>query len=54
MYISSAHQEELKKEIQRLRRVYDQQNLRMSAGGAAAADPGPPPPVVRAENELMS
>ncbi|PWZ09361.1 Basic leucine zipper 6 [Zea mays] len=49
-----AHQEELKKEIERLRRVYDQQNLRMSAGGAAASDHGPPPPVVRAEKELMS
>jgi hypothetical protein len=53
-YISPAHQEELKKEIERLRRVYDQQNLRMSAGGAAASDHGPPPPVVRAEKELMS
>ncbi|PWZ31903.1 Basic leucine zipper 6 [Zea mays] len=47
-----AHQEALKKEIERLRQVYEQQNLKMSAG-AAASDHGPPPPV-RAEKELMS
>jgi hypothetical protein len=41
----------LKKEIERLRQVYEQQNLKMSAG-AAASDHGPPP--VRAEKELMS
>ncbi|ONM37932.1 Basic leucine zipper 34 [Zea mays] len=46
-----AHQEALKKEIERLRQVYEQQNLKMSAG-AAASDHGPPP--VRAEKELMS
>jgi hypothetical protein len=52
IYLSSAHQEALKKEIERLRQVYEQQNLKMSAG-AAASDHGPPPPV-RAEKELMS
>lgn len=46
-----AHQEALRKEIERLRQVYEQQNLKMSAG-TAAADHGPPP--VRAEKELMS
>ncbi|WVZ68788.1 hypothetical protein U9M48_017680 [Paspalum notatum var. saurae] len=46
-----AHQEALRKEIERLRQVYEQQNLKMSAG-AAASDHGPPP--VRAEKELMS
>ncbi|KAF8663739.1 hypothetical protein HU200_055062 [Digitaria exilis] len=47
-----AHQEALRKEIERLRQVYEQQNLKMSAG-AAASEHGPPPPV-RAEKELMS
>ncbi|CAD6236729.1 unnamed protein product [Miscanthus lutarioriparius] len=47
-----AHQEALKKEIERLRQVYEQQNLKMSAG-ADASDHGPLPPV-RAEKELMS
>ncbi|PAN28458.1 hypothetical protein PAHAL_5G154200 [Panicum hallii] len=47
-----AHQEALRKEIERLRQVYEQQNLKMPAG-AAASDHGPPPPV-RAEKELMS
>ncbi|RLN22304.1 basic leucine zipper 6-like [Panicum miliaceum] len=47
-----AHQEALRKEIERLRQVYEQQNLKMSAG-AAASDHGLPPPV-RAEKELMS
>jgi len=42
----------LRKEIERLRQVYEQQNLKMSAG-AAASDHGSPPPV-RAEKELMS
>ena len=51
-YLSSAHQEALKKEIERLRQVYEQQNLKMSAG-ADASDHGPLPPV-RAEKELMS
>uniref|UniRef100_A0ACD5VKT0 Uncharacterized protein n=1 Tax=Avena sativa TaxID=4498 RepID=A0ACD5VKT0_AVESA len=50
-----AHQEALKEEIERLRQVYQQQNLRMSSGGAGSdqhAHGGPPP--VRAEKELMS
>ncbi|GJM93087.1 hypothetical protein PR202_ga09613 [Eleusine coracana subsp. coracana] len=47
-----AHQEALRKEIERLRQVYEQQNLKMSAG-APASEHGPPPPV-RAEKELMS
>ena len=46
----------MKEEIERLRQVYQQQNLRMSSGGAAGSDQhahgGPPP--VRAEKELMS
>ncbi|CAL4961339.1 unnamed protein product [Urochloa decumbens] len=46
-----AHQEALRKEIERLRQVYEQQNLKMSAG-AGAAEHGPPPPE-RAEKELM-
>ncbi|XP_062208596.1 basic leucine zipper 6-like [Phragmites australis] len=46
-----AHQEALRKEIERLRQVYEQQNLKMSAG-APASDHGPPP--LRAEKELMS
>ncbi|KAL6616084.1 hypothetical protein ACP70R_038354 [Stipagrostis hirtigluma subsp. patula] len=46
-----AHQEALRKEIERLRQVYEQQNLKMAAG-AQASDHGPPP--VRAEKELMS
>ncbi|CAO2197568.1 unnamed protein product [Urochloa humidicola] len=45
-----AHQEALRKEIERLRQVYEQQNLKMSAG-AGAAEHGPPPE--RAEKELM-
>ncbi|KAM3351447.1 hypothetical protein ACQJBY_023431 [Aegilops geniculata] len=48
-----AHQEALKEEIERLRQVYQQQNLRMSSGAGAASDHGGPPPV-RAEKELMS
>jgi hypothetical protein len=51
-FILSAHQEALRKEIERLRQVYEQQNLKMSAG-ATASEHGPPPPV-RAEKELMS
>ncbi|KAK3165480.1 hypothetical protein QOZ80_1AG0033680 [Eleusine coracana subsp. coracana] len=47
-----AHQEALRKEIERLRQVYEQQNLKMSAG-APASEHGPPPPV-RTEKELMS
>ncbi|TVT97089.1 hypothetical protein EJB05_57688, partial [Eragrostis curvula] len=47
-----AHQEALRKEIERLRQVYEQQNLKMSAG-PGASEHGPPPPV-RAEKELMS
>ncbi|XP_051226108.1 basic leucine zipper 6 [Lolium perenne] len=49
-----AHQEALKEEIERLRQVYQQQNLRMSSGAAADqhAHGGPPP--VRQEKELMS
>ncbi|RCV27406.1 hypothetical protein SEVIR_5G326450v4 [Setaria viridis] len=47
-----AHQEALRKEIERLRQVYEQQSLKMSAG-SAASEHGPPPPV-RAEKELMS
>ncbi|XP_047053143.1 basic leucine zipper 6-like [Lolium rigidum] len=50
-----AHQEALKEEIERLRQVYQQQNLRMSSGAAAAdqhGHGGPPP--VRQEKELMS
>ncbi|CAL4947383.1 unnamed protein product [Urochloa decumbens] len=46
-----AHQEALRKEIERLRQVYEQQNLKMSAG-AGATEHGPPPPE-RAEKELM-
>ncbi|KAL5229348.1 hypothetical protein ABZP36_017613 [Zizania latifolia] len=50
-----AHQEALRKEIERLRQVYQQQSVKLS--GAQAADlahahGGPPP--VRAERELMS
>ncbi|CAO1946025.1 unnamed protein product [Urochloa humidicola] len=45
-----AHQEALRKEIERLRQVYEQQNLKMSAG-AGAVEHGPPPE--RAEKELM-
>ncbi|KAF8766292.1 hypothetical protein HU200_007808 [Digitaria exilis] len=37
--------EALRKEIERLRQVYEQQNLKMSAG-AAASEHGPPPPFV--------
>lgn len=48
----AAHQEALRKEIERLRQVYEQQNLKMSAG-APVSEHGPPPPV-RAEKELMS
>ncbi|XP_062186122.1 basic leucine zipper 6-like [Phragmites australis] len=46
-----AHQEALRKEIERLRQVYEQQNLKMAAG-APASEHVPPP--VRAEKELMS
>ncbi|XP_006646335.2 basic leucine zipper 6 [Oryza brachyantha] len=50
-----AHQEALRKEIERLRQVYQQQNIKLSGGLAADhahAHGGPPP--VRAEKELMS
>ncbi|KAL6845178.1 hypothetical protein ACP4OV_024673 [Aristida adscensionis] len=47
-----AHQEALRKEIERLRQVYEQQNLKMAAGASASDHQGPPP--VRAEKELMS
>uniref|UniRef100_A0A0D3EU51 K-box domain-containing protein n=1 Tax=Oryza barthii TaxID=65489 RepID=A0A0D3EU51_9ORYZ len=50
-----AHQEALRKEIERLRQVYQQQNTKLSGGLAAdhAHVHGGPPPV-RAEKELMS
>jgi hypothetical protein len=48
----AAHQETLRKEIERLQQVYEQQNLKISAG-APASEHGQPPPV-RAEKELMS
>uniref|UniRef100_A0A0D9V5T2 BZIP domain-containing protein n=1 Tax=Leersia perrieri TaxID=77586 RepID=A0A0D9V5T2_9ORYZ len=50
-----AHQEALRKEIERLRQVYQQQSVKLSGGLAADhahAHGGPPP--VRAEKELMS
>ena len=47
-----AHQEALRKEIERLRQVYQQQNLKMSAAPTSDHAHGPPP--VRAEKELMS
>ncbi|KQK09802.1 basic leucine zipper 6 [Brachypodium distachyon] len=48
-----AHQEALKEEIERLRQVYQQQNLRMSSAPASDHAHGGPPPV-RAEKELIS
>ncbi|XP_030549816.1 basic leucine zipper 6-like [Rhodamnia argentea] len=38
-----AHQEALKKEIERLRRVYQQQNLKKMADATPTANPSPPP-----------
>lgn len=42
----AAHQEALKREIERLRQVYHQQNMKKMENAAAA--PAPPPPTTAA------